>query len=176
MESTTTPNLVIFLDVNTMETRFQAPMEGPLESSIIVAASIASHAIKAGHNVGLYVNEPYRGTRDPIRLAPSRHPDHLRRILVALAHPQGWPLYTIERMLTTEGRNLPWGASIVIVTPTPTAKLIGSIRRYKRAGRSVALIQVGNSTDFVVPRDVPTHFVSDKVNQPDVESLEVTAR
>ncbi len=176
LESTTTPNLVIFLDVNTMETRFQAPMEGPLESSIIVAASIASHAIKAGHNVGLYVNEPYRGTRDPIRLAPSRHPDHLRRILVALAHPQGWPLYTIERMLTTEGRNLPWGASIVIVTPTPTAKLIGSIRRYKRAGRSVALIQVGNSTDFVVPRDVPTHFVSDKVNRPDVESLEVTAR
>ncbi len=176
LESTTTPNLVIFLDVNTMETQFQAPMEGPLESSITVAASIASHAINSGHNVGLYVNEPYRGTREPIRLAPSRHPDHLQRILVALAHPQGWPLYAIERMLTTEGRSLPWGASIVIVTPTPTALLIGSIRRFKRAGRSVSLIQVGNSTGFIAPRDVPTHFVSDEVHRPHTKSLEVAAR
>jgi uncharacterized protein (DUF58 family) len=176
LESTTTPNLVIFLDVNTMETRFQAPLEGPLESAIIVAASIASHGIKAGHNVGLYVNEPYRGTREPIRLAPSRHPDHLQRLLVALAHPQGWSLLTIDRMLTTEGRNLPWGASIVIVTPTPTAALIGSIRRFKRAGRSVSLIQVGATTEMVVPRDVPTHFVSDQVHRPESDSLEVMAR
>jgi uncharacterized protein (DUF58 family) len=176
LESTTTPNLVIFLDVNTMETRFQAPMEGPLESAITVAGSIASHAINAGHNVGLYVNEPYRGTRQPIRLAPSRHPDHLQRILVALAHPQGWPLYAIDRMLTTEGRNLPWGASIVIVTPTPTGPLVGAIRRFKRAGRTVALIQVGNTAGTVVPRDVPTHYVSDAVHRPDAESLEVTAR
>ena len=176
LESTTTPNLVIFLDVNTMETRFQGPVEGPLESAIIVAAAIANHAINARNNVGLYVNEPYRGTREPIRLAPSRHPDHLQRILVALAHPQGWPLYTIERMLTTEGRNLPWGASIVVVTPTPTAPLIGAIRRFKRAGRSVALIQVGNTTDMVVPRDISTRYVSDQIHRPDAESLEVIAR
>ena len=176
LESTTTPNLVIFLDVNTMETRFQAPLEGPLESTIIVASSIASHAINAGHNVGLFVNEPYRGTREPIRLAPSRHPDHLQRILVALAHPQGWPLHAIEHVLTTEGRNLPWGASIVIVTPTPTRSLIGSIRRFKRAGRSVSLVQVGNTTDMAIPRDVPKHFVSDRIHQGLIDALEVTAR
>ena len=174
LESTTTPNMAIFLDVNTMETRFQAPLEASLESAIIVAGSIANHAISAGHNVGLYINEPYRGTREPIRLAPSRHPGHLQRILVALAHPQGWPLHSIERVMTKEGRNIPWGASIVVVTPTPTGPLLGSIRRFKRAGRSVSLIQVGNNTDTTVPRDIQAYFVSDQIHQPSVESREVT--
>ena len=176
LESTTTPNLVIFLDVNTMQTRFQGPVEGPLETAIIVAGSIASHAINAGHNVGLYVNEPYRGTREPMKLAPSRHPDHLQRIFVMLAHPQGWPLYPIERMLSTEGRSLPWGASIVVVTAAPTGPLVGVMRRFKRAGRSVSLIQVRNTADTVVPRDVPTYFVSDQVYHQGTQSLEVAAR
>ena len=157
-----------------METRFQAPLEASLESAIIVAGSIANHAINAGHNVGLYINEPYRGTREPIRLAPSRHPGHLQRILVALAHPQGWPLHSIERVMTKEGRNIPWGASIVVVTPTPTGPLLGSIRRFKRAGRSLSLIQVGNNTDTTVPRDIQAYFVSDQIHQPSVESREVT--
>lgn len=174
LESTTTPNLAIFLDVNTMETRFQAPLEASLESAIVVASSLANHAISGGYNVGLYVNEPYRGTREPIRLAPSRHPGHLQRILVALAHPQGWPVNSIERVLMTEGRNIPWGASIVVVTSTPTAPLLGSIRRFKRAGRSLSLIQVGNTTGTTLPRDIQAHLVSDHLHQTLMESSEAT--
>ena len=174
LESTTTPNLAIFLDVNTMETRFQAPLEASLESAIVVAGSIANHAINGGYNVGLYVNEPYRGAREPIRLAPSRHPGHLQRILVALAHPQGWPLHSIERVLMKEGRNIPWGASIVVITSTPTAALLGSIRRFKKAGRSLSLIQIGNITGTTLPRDIQAHFVSDQVHQPLIESRELT--
>ena len=111
-----------------------------------------------------------------MKLAPSRHPDHLQRIFVMLAHPQGWPLYPIERMLSTEGRSLPWGASIVVVTAAPTGPLVGVMRRFKRAGRSVSLIQVRNTADTVVPRDVPTYFVSDQVYHQGAQSLEVAAR
>ena len=152
----------------------EAPLEASLESAIVVAGSIANHAINGGYNVGLYVNEPYKGTREPIRLAPSRHPGHLQRILVALAHPQGWPLQSIERVLMKEGRNIPWGASIVVITSTPTDALLGSIRRFKKAGRSLSLIQVGNSTGTTLPRDIQAHFVSDQVHQPVIESRELT--
>ena len=73
-----------------------------------------------------------------------------------------------------EGRNIPWGASIVVVTSTPTVALLGSIRRFKKAGRSLSLIQIGNTTGITLPRDIQTHFVSDRIHQRVMESREVT--
>ena len=142
LESTSTPNVAVFLDVNTMSSRFQAPSERLLEATVSVAASIASHAISSRYEVGVYVNEAYRGTRELIRFAPSRNPGHLTRVLTGLAHPMGWPTHSIDRVLATEGRSIPWTASILVVTAVPTAPLIGTLRRFARAGRRVAIALV----------------------------------
>ena len=156
LESTSTPNVAVFLDVNTMTSRFQAPSERLLEAAVSVAASIASHAIASRYEVGVYVNEAYRGTRELIRFAPSRNRGHLTRVLTGLAHPMGWPLHSIDRMLATEGRAIPWTASILVVTAVPTAPLLGTLRRFTRAGRRVAIALVNNADVGAIPKDIPT--------------------
>ena len=176
LESTSTPNVAVFLDVNTMESRFQAPSEPLLEAAVSVAASIASHAITARYEVGVYVNEAYRGTREMIRFAPSRNPGQLTQVLTGLAHPQGWALHPMERVLTTEGRSLPWTASILVVTAVPTARLLGTLRRFKRAGRRVALALVGPASMTSVPGDIPTFGVPLAALQGHTGVLEVVAQ
>lgn len=175
LESTSTPNVAVFLDVNTMASRFQAPSEPLLEAAVSVAASIASHAIASRYEVGVYVNEAYRGTRELIRLAPSRNPGHLTRVLTGLAHPLGWPLHSIDRVLATEGRSIPWTASILVVTAVPTPALIGTLRRFTRAGRRVALALVGTSGG-VIPKDIPTFIVPQSAVSGQTGVLEVAAQ
>ena len=176
LESTSTPNVAVFLDVNTMSSRFQAPSERLLEAAVSVAASIASHAISSRYEVGVYVNEAYRGTRELIRFAPSRNPGHLTRVLTGLAHPMGWPTHSIDRVLATEGRSIPWTASILVVTAVPTAPLIGTLRRFTRAGRRVALALVNPADLGAVPRDIPTFVVPVAALQGHTGVLEVVTR
>ena len=176
LESTSTPNVAVFLDVNTMESRFQAPSEPLLEAAVTVAASIASHAITSRYEVGVYVNEAYRGTREMIRFAPSRNPGQLTQVLTGLAHPQGWPIHSIERVLATEGRSIPWTASILVVTAVPTAALLGTLRRFSRAGRRVALAVVGDAPTGAVSRDIPTFVVPRTALQGGAGVLEVVAQ
>lgn len=176
LESTSTPNVAVFLDVNTMESRFQAPSEPLLESAVSVAASIASHAITSRYEVGVYVNEAYRGTREMIRFAPSRNPGHLTQVLTGLAHPLGWPLHSIDRMLATEARSLPWTASILVVTAAPTPHLLGTLRRFTRAGRRVALALVGPRAAAVVPNDLPTFVIPPDALLGHAATLEVVAQ
>ncbi|MDE2803169.1 MAG: DUF58 domain-containing protein, partial [Chloroflexota bacterium] len=173
LESTSTPNVAVFLDVNTMSSRFQAPSEPLLEAAVSVAASIASHAIAARYEVGVYANEAYRGTREMIRFAPSRNPGHLTRVLTGLAHPMGWPMHSIDRMLSTEGRSIPWTASILVVTAVPTPQLIGTLRRFTRAGRRVALALVGDGAGAAIPSDIPTYVVPQSALQGHAATLEV---
>ena len=173
LESTSTPNVAVFLDVNTMASRFQAPSEPLLETAVSVAASIASHAIAARCEVGVYVNEAYRGTREMIRFAPSRNPGHLTRVLTGLAHPMGWPMHPIHRMLSLEGRSIPWTASILVVTAVPTPQLIDALRRFARAGRRVALALVGPADADAVPADIPTCIVPQSALHGQAPTLEV---
>ena len=176
LESTSTPNVAVFLDVNTMENRFQAPSERLLESAVSLGASIASDAIASRYEVGVYVNEAYRGTRELIRFAPSRNPGHLTRVLTGLAHPTGWALHPIDRVLATEGRNIPWTASILVVTAVPTPALLATLRRFKRAGRRVAIALVGPESGAAIPSDIPLFLAPQTAMQRDAGALEAAAR
>jgi len=142
-EPTATETVAIFLDANTFEHFWEGIDPALLELAITVAASLAAHLIDEGRQVGLFSNAPTSGNARFIRLAPSRHPAQLTRILEALAQMVPSTGARIEQTLTRETGTLVQGATIVLVTGYVTADLQRTLLRLMRANHHVVLVTCG---------------------------------
>ncbi|MFH1560930.1 MAG: DUF58 domain-containing protein [Chloroflexota bacterium] len=170
-EPTTTVDLALFLDMRTAVLPHLGPSEQLLETAVITAASIASHALRHGYRIGLYVNEPYRGTDHMIKLPPSNHPEQEMRVLEALAQVQGWPFMPVEELLNTEGRGLPWSATLAVITAAPLAPVLACLHRFRRVGRRVALIAVGGNGPRLSMDGITMYRVSDQLYRQERDAL-----
>ncbi len=172
-EPTTTMDMGIFLDVRTVGLSFLGSIRRLLELGIIAAASISNHAMAQGYRVGLYVNQDRRFSDELIRIPPSQHADQLMHILEALAQIHQFETMPIERLIVNEGRNLHWGSTLVVISAAPTDTLLSTLIKMKRAGRRVALIQVGGSEPLISNDGLAVYHVRDDVIWSDLESLSV---
>jgi uncharacterized protein (DUF58 family) len=171
-DSTTTVDLAIFLDVRTVEAPIWGRVEQLLETGVIVAASIANHAVGKSYRTGLYVNEPYLFKDGLIKLPSSDHPDQFQQVLEALAQVQGWPALPIEQLLNREARNVHVAATIVVITAEPNESLLATLNRFRRAGRRVALILVGERGDGLSLGGIPVYHVSDRIYWRELELVQ----
>lgn len=95
--------------------------------------------------MGLYVNAVVQPGGRRISLRPSRRPDQLLQMLEALAKVVcfgGWP---IEMIVEMEAGNLPYGATIVVVTAVVTDRLRRTLVELPRRGYGVALVALGQA-------------------------------
>ncbi len=144
-DPSTSLDLLLFLNVGTVVPEWRGNVPLLLEEAITVTASLASHYLNAGFPVGLYVNTTVTGSDQQVKLPLAGDPPHLSRILEALAKVSGFATVSIERFLTQEGRALPWGATIVLVSAATPEGALAALLRLRRAGHRVALVQVGDS-------------------------------
>ena len=169
-DPSTTVDMVLFLDARTDEPPGWGIVERSLETAAIAAASIASYAVENGYRVGLCINEPRHGASHTVRIAPSDHPQQLLRILEALAMLQGMPFLPVDELLSSEGRSLPWGSTMVVITAVPTEPLLSTLRGFRRAGRRVALVLVGRGPAGSA-YGYPVFHVPDAARWREMESL-----
>ena len=173
-EPTTTIDIGIFLDVRTMKPPAWGISPRLSELGITAAASIANHAMSEGYRVGLYINQRRKFSGEPVRIPPSQHTDQLLHILEALAQVHGsMETMPIARLVPREGRNLPWGSTLVVITAVPTDALLSTLVRMKRAGRSVALIQVGGTGLSMRKNGLNVYHIPDSVMWHDLETLPI---
>ena len=67
-------------------------------------------------------------------------------ILTALTRiDDGWARWTIEKLLQIEAGNLPFGATIVVVTPVLTLSLRQTLIDLGRRGYGVVLLTIGDA-------------------------------
>lgn len=170
-EPTTTIDMGIFLDVRTMQPPFWGGVPQLLELVVIAAASIANHAMATGYRVGLYVNQNKRFANEPIRIPPSQHTDQLLHILEALAQVHPSETMPIARLAQQEGRNLPWGSTMVVISTWPTDILFSTLVNIKRAGRRVALILVGGTGPSISKDGLTVYHIRDDVVWRDLETV-----
>lgn len=170
-ERTTAVDLALFLDARTVEAPTWGRVEQLIETAVITAASIAKHSADQGFRVGLYVNESYRYSDRMIKLPPSDHPEQLQRVLEALAQIQGLPFFGLDEVILREARVLPWTATLAVITAIPSQDLLGSLARFRRAGRRTALIVVGGQAPMAAMDGMPVYQVSDEVYWRELESL-----
>lgn len=159
-EPTTSPQWVLFLNVNTLPEPLQGSNPTLLEEVVSVAASIASYAVEQKHMVGLLANGSLPRSDQPLKVLPSRTPDHLMHMLEALAAVTAFSTSRIERLLETESPKLPWGATLIVITGIVSDALLASLVGLKTAGRRVALVAA--DADVATERlpGIPTYTVS----------------
>lgn len=172
-ETTTTIDLGIFFDVRTVKPPLWGSVPELLELGVIVAASIADHALASGYRVGLYVNQNKQYSDEPMRLPPSQHPDQLLLILESLAQVHPTESTPIARLVLQQSRNLPWGSTLLAITAVPTEALLATLANMKRAGRRVALITVGHPEPLISRDGLPVYHVKDDVLPHDLKTLRI---
>ncbi len=173
-EPTTTVDMGIFLDVRTIKPPAWGNIPELFELGIIVAASLAHHALAEGYPVGLYVNQPKKYSGEAIRIPPSQHRNQLPNILEALARLHAsFESMPIARFVPYESRNLPWGSSLVVISAAPTDELINTLLALKRAGRQVTLLVVGGQKLPTSLNGLNVYRVPDNVSWQQLEKLKI---
>jgi uncharacterized protein (DUF58 family) len=173
LEPSTDTNLLLFLNVSTVDPPWLGVIEDRLELAVITAASLAQQQLAAGRPVGLFVNSSLRGGDRPVRILPGRSPEQLARVLDALACVIPFETVPFAAFLQREARNLPWGATIVAISGVMSEALAAILARLRRAGRGVALVLVGDDHERPALPGIPTWLVRGERNWRECETLEL---
>jgi uncharacterized protein (DUF58 family) len=143
-EPTVSLSVVICLNVATFPYPWQGFRSELLEHAIVVAASLAGYAVERRYVVGLVANGAMPHADQPLKVLPGRSPHQLSRMLEVLAGVTPFATSSIERLLRDESPELPWGATLVVVTAVVTDELRATLTRLREAGRRLVLIGVDN--------------------------------
>lgn len=144
--------MAVFLNVATFARHWMGYDPALLERAVSVAASAANYAAQVGWGVGVYANGAVPNSDQPIRVSPSRSPEQLSRVLEALAAVTEFATGSIELMLLRESAQLPWVATMVLVTAVVTDEIMIALLRLQEAGRRVVLISLDDQPPPIVPQ------------------------
>jgi uncharacterized protein (DUF58 family) len=158
-EPTTTPRLLIFLDIRTMPQAWMGQDPRKLEQIVSLAASIASDAVDQRLAVGLYANGVYPDADQAVRIPPGRDPGQLAVILEALAKISPITTSSLADLLRAETADLPWGTTLILVAAQVSDDLRAAVLRLKDAGHRLALITLDEDTPTHLVPGVPTYRV-----------------
>jgi uncharacterized protein (DUF58 family) len=115
------------------------------ELAIVAAASLANHIIvQEGLPVGLTTEalDPLSDERTRFYLPPRSERAHLVSLLEVLARVQITSQASLTALLRRASMDLPWGATISVITGRESAELFDSLLYLRRAGFAVALTLV----------------------------------
>jgi len=131
--------ILIFLNVATLERHWHGHIPELQERTISVAGSLAALAIEERLSVGLIANGTLPGSDQALRLMPGRAPGQLTRILELLAAVTPFAAQPIEQLLMQEAPRVPWGSTLVLVTAIAHESLLATLMDLAAAGRTVVL-------------------------------------
>ncbi len=132
------PQVLIFLNVATLERYWEGVVPELAERTLSVAGSLAAMCVEQRWPVGLIANAHWPGSDQTMRLLPGRSPAQLTRILEMLA-AMDLPARPIETQLMREAPKLPWGATLLVVTSVVYDDLLSTMQSLAHAGRKVVL-------------------------------------
>ena len=161
--------MAVFLNVATYPRHWMGFDPDLMERAVSVAASVANYGVQQGWGVGVYANGAVPNSDQPIRVHPSRSPEQLSHVLEALAAVTEFATGGIDVMIWRESPNLPWVATVVLVTAVVSDEILVSLLRLKEAGRRVVLIsladepppnKLGNILSYHIPASTPAFQAS----------------
>ncbi len=152
--------LMVCLNSQTFDNAYAGVMTDVFETAVVVAASIAHAALQQHRPVGLFANSGLRDSHYWLRVPTSRRPDQLTRILEALAGLTYLTMIPLEKLLRLEAPQLPYGATIVAVSPIVNEPITSALLDLRAAGHPVALIVIGQRPE-TWPDGVPVYSVTE---------------
>jgi uncharacterized protein (DUF58 family) len=141
-----------------------------VEMVISAATELIRHAADAGRQVGLVTNGIDNLTHERPRSALGRGPRPLTRSLEILARLGPYAVGAPETVFLRERGRLPWGATLVIVTPRVGHGLAGAAVALRRAHHRVLVVCVDE-----IPAAIAAHFLANGVAHDSLSPLEQRA-
>ncbi len=149
LEGTRTPEVLIFLNLQTMPKVWLGTVPELVELSITTAASIARWGCTSNYQVGLLSNG-YLGKEEPedsavpLSIPPSGNPNQLRRILESLARCSGYGQRSLSGIITNYLRTSPSPATCLVVSAIVDEKLRSTIQHCRESGHHMVVFYTGN--------------------------------
>jgi uncharacterized protein (DUF58 family) len=150
-------NWVFFLNLATYELAWQGVDSALAERAIRLTASLANFASLEKYAFGLVANGTYPDSDQRLRILPGRDPSQLRNVLEALAAVSYFVASPIETLLRRESPNLPWGSTLIVITPLVTQNLLAEILRLRDVGRRIALVSLDENWSEEFLPDIPVY-------------------
>lgn len=160
------PHLLIMMNSQTIEPAYAGTLRDKFEALLVIAASLARAGLEAGSPVGLHTNAVMRDSHARVRLAPSRHPGQLARILEAMALLTPYIAMSFDQMLALERPHLPYGATVIILTALFNPHLADQILSLKAAGHPVAVVGLTEDRAAIEAAAVTPMYFVDPAWQP----------
>ena len=129
------------------------------ELVVSATAELVRHAASAGRQVGLVTNGIDNLTHERPRSALGRGPRSLTRSLEILARLGPYAVGAPETVFLRERGRLPWGATLIIVTPRLGQGLANAAVALRRAHHRVLVVSVGE-----IPASLIAHLLAQGVS------------
>ncbi len=149
LEGTRSPEVLIFLNLQTMPEAWQGTVSELVELSITTAASVAKWAAEAGYRVGLYSNgnmakESQEDAAPLMDVHPSEDPGQLRRILEALARCSGYRREPLSETITRQLSGTVTPTTCVVISAIADRALHSSMIQLRRSGHQITFMYTGD--------------------------------
>ncbi|HUQ41274.1 MAG TPA: DUF58 domain-containing protein [Candidatus Limnocylindrales bacterium] len=141
-EPATSLDAVFLVNVASYEQYWIQADPEAVELVVSAAADLVRAAADAGRQVGLVTNGLDNLTHERPRSALSRGPRALTRSLEILARLGPYAVNSPEAVFTAERGRMPWGATLIVVTPKISAGLAGALLSLRRAHHRVLAVTV----------------------------------
>ncbi len=142
-EPMTALRLGIFANLDTFDHYWEGLDLDLAERIIVAAASLAVWADRGGYAVGLYANGLVAGSDQALRVPPGRGLGQVPRLLEGLAMVSPFSTLPFPAILAGEGRRLPYGSTVGVVTSRFSDTLAGVVLQLLDANRQVVVFPLG---------------------------------
>ena len=154
-EPATSLDAVFLVNVASYEQYWIQADPDAVELVVSAAADLVRAAAAAGRQVGLVTNGIDNLTHERPRSALARGPRSLQRSLEILARLGPYAVNTPEAVFLAERGRLPWGATLVVVTPKIFSGLAGGMLALRRAHHRVLGVTIAPP-----PPEMLSHFAA----------------
>jgi uncharacterized protein (DUF58 family) len=151
-EPATSLDAVFLLNVATYDQYWIQADPEATEVVISATAELIRLAADAGRQVGLITNGIDNVTHERPRSALGRGPRPLTRSLEILARLGPYAAHSPETVFLRERGRLPWGATLVCVTPVLGPHLAGALLGLRRAHHRILALSIGEPDEGVRAR------------------------
>jgi uncharacterized protein (DUF58 family) len=150
--------MAVCLNVATMPHFWEGILPEVLEYLVKVAATVVYQGIQTGYAVGLVSNGHLAYSDRPFRVPPGRTQQHLARLLQTLAAVTPLTSTPFEKYLIRAMSDVPFGATLVVITAILTPELSETLVRLLRYRPYLTLISVAQTPPPQIPRVRTLHL------------------
>jgi uncharacterized protein (DUF58 family) len=150
-QSVSSQVMMLCLNVATLPKYWAGTYPDLLEQLIKITATLAYESVQRGYAVGLISNGCLAHADRPFRLPPGRSPRQLAHLLQALAEVSAFMTAPFERYLLKAAPDIPYGATLVLITALVSPELVDTLFRLKKFRRNMMLISLEENAPPAIP-------------------------